>query len=66
MKILNVDLIRHKQGKLFIRTEEIAKYLDLSLEDRYGHLYIKSLPSSKVKKLCQLLNIKESEVYIRP
>lgn len=65
MKYLNVNLIREKQRAKLLRTQYIVEGLGITLNQRYNMLnFTQRLPKSKVKILCEILGIKESEIYI--
>jgi hypothetical protein len=64
-KFLNIYLIQKQQHKKFYTTEEIANYVGMDLVSWYLCVnFTQWLPKRKVKKLCEFLEIKESEIYI--
>lgn len=64
MKFLNVDLIRSKQRRMFLSSQEICERVGIGLEDYYQCInFTKRLPKQVVKDLCEVLKIKEEDIY---
>lgn len=64
MKFLNVDLIRSRQRTMFLSSQDICERIGITLEDWYWCINrTQRLPKQVVKDLCEILNIKESEIY---
>lgn len=64
MKFLNVDLIRSRQRKMFLRTQDICERIGIGLDDWYTCInYTQRLQRKIVKDLCEVLNIRKEDIY---
>lgn len=64
MKFLNVDLIRSKQRKMFLSSQDICERIGITLDDWYLCInWTQRLPKHVVRDLCEVLKIKEEDIY---
>ena len=64
-KFLNVYLIRSKHRKMFLSSQDICERIGITLDDWYLCInWTQKLPHYVVKELCEVLKIKESEIYL--